>query len=123
MIQILTVTHKQDRIALCRKAQIEYEEGLSIIAVYDQTDHIGDGAIFKIDGECGQIFWLEMNDDLDLSVGLGKAILSIMEYRGVKSVTLPLSYAQLAKLLRFELKDEQYVVNLEGYFSCCCQHK
>ncbi|MBQ6947149.1 MAG: hypothetical protein IJN42_03790 [Clostridia bacterium] len=123
MIQILTVKDEKQRKSLCEKAGIEYDLSLSIIATFDEKDQPEYGAIFRYIGEIGEILWIEMNDDFDLTLGLGKSILSIMELRGVKTVTMPLHYERLAKGLRFETKDEHFSVNLEGYFNCCCQHK
>lgn len=123
MIQILTVKDKQQRANFCAKAGVCDSPDLSVIAVFDENEIPENGAVFHYSGEHGEILWLEMNEDLDLSVGLGKSILSIMELRGVKEVSLPLHYEKLAKALRFEKHPDAYRVQLEGYFGCCCQHK
>ena len=123
MIQILTVKDEKDRKDLCQKAGIEYSFDLSVIASHNEDGQIDQGAIFRYNNTVGEIFWIEMGNDFDLAIGLGKSILSIMELRGVQTVSLPLSYEKLGKALRFQKSDDHYLLNLDGYFNCCCQHK
>ncbi len=123
MIQILTVKSPLERAKLCQKAGLTCSEDHHIIAIHDDADVIGMGAIFKYQNDFGEILWLDMGEDVDLADGLARSILSIMEIRGVKKVTLPLNYETLARKLKFQLADDHYEVNLEGYFCCSCQHK
>lgn len=124
MIQILSVKDETQKKELCKKAGIAFSDELHINASFTEDGNIEYGAIFRFQGENGEILWMDAESkDMDLICGIGKAILSIMELRGVKEVTLPLSYAELAKLLHFEKASDVFKVNLEGYFCCGCQHK
>ncbi len=123
MIQILSVKDENQRIQLCNQAGIIYDKKLHIIAIFEQDDVLQQGAIFTYEGKKGKILWLDMGEEMDLAEGLGKAVLSIMEYRGVESVTLPLEYTELAKILRFKKREDVFEVSLKGYFCCNCQHK
>ncbi len=123
MIQILSVKDEEQRRLICNKADISYNESLHIIANFSENLLPQQSAVFSYTGESGEILWIETGDDMDLSVGLGKAVLSIMEIRGVKEVSLSKKFAKLAELLRFQYVGDQYKLSLEGYFSCGCQHK
>jgi len=123
VIQILTVRDEKQRMALCQKAKIPYTSDLHIIANHNEQGEVREGAIFKYEGDYGEILWLDMGDDIDLADGLGKSILSIMELRGVKKVIMPGSYDVLAQKLRFQAEEDHFAVYLEGYFCCGCQHK
>ena len=123
MIQILTVRDKEQQQQLCQKAGITYTNDLHIIAVFEEDDRLQQGAIFRYHGTDGEIMWLDMGDDLDLTDGLARSVLSIMEMRGVEMVTLPLVYKSLAEKLRFSLQNDHYEVSLKGFFCCSCQHK
>lgn len=123
MIQILTVKDIQKKKDLCQKAQIAYSDDLYIIAVFDNNETILEGAIFRYDGTLGEILWLDMGDDIDLSDGLARSVLNIMEIRGVETVTLPLSFKVLAQKLGCKQTTENYLIDLKGFFCCNCQHK
>ena len=116
MIQILTVKDPLEQRKLCQKAGLIFSEDHHIIAIHNETGVIEMGAIFKYQNDFGEILWLDMGEDVDLADGLARSILSIMEIRGVKKVTLPLKYETLARKLNFQLVDDYYEVNLEGYF-------
>ena len=123
MIQILTVKNPFDRAKICKKAGITDKPENKVIAIHNDDGVISEGAIFRYENEFGEILWLDMGNDIELADGLARAVLNIMEIRGVKIVTLPLSYEFLAKKLRFHLVDDHFEVNLDGYFYCSCQHK
>ncbi len=123
MIQILTVRDPNQRELFCQKAELIDNDNLHIIAIHDERGMVCEGAIFKYQGESGEILWLDMGSDIELADGLGRAILSIMEIRGVKRVTMPSEYELLAEKMRFKRIEDHYEVTLEGYFCCGCQHK
>ena len=122
MIQILSVKDEQRRSVMCKKAGIDDHNDLHIIAIHNSDGIICQGAIFKYREEIGEILWLDMGDDIDLSDGLARAVLNIMDIRGVKTVTLPFGYDALAKKLRFKMTGDHFEVSLEGYFCCGCKH-
>lgn len=123
MIQILTVTDITQKEFLCAKAAIPQADDLHIIAVFEEEGIVSQGAIFRYSEKDGEILWLDMGEDLDLAEGLARSVLSIMEIRGVKKVSLPLTYETLAKRLNFKKGDDKFQVSLEGFFCCNCQHK
>ena len=123
MIQILSVSDIKQREKLCQKAGLEDNNELRIIAIHDENGMVCEGAIFKYQGENGEILWLDMGSDIELADGLGRAILSIMDIRGVKKVMLPLEYEMLAHKMRFNRMDDHFELSLEGFFCCSCQHK
>ena len=123
MIQILSVSDEHQRKTICHKAGIEDSKDLHIIAIHNQEGIACEGAIFKYNCTQGEILWLDMGEDIDLADGLGRAILSIMEIRGIQVVTLPAEHEVLAKKLRFKKIEDHFEVQLDGYFCCSCQHK
>lgn len=123
MIQILSVSDIKQREMLCQKAGLEDNDDLRVIAIHDEKGMVCEGAIFKYQGENGTILWLDMGSDIELADGLGRAILSIMDIRGVKKVRLPLEYETLAHKMRFKRMDDHFELSLEGFFCCGCQHK
>ena len=123
MIQILTVTDITQKQGICAKAAIPLSDDLHIIAVFEDDGIVSQGAIFRYLGTEGEILWLDMGDDFDLTEGLARSVLSIMEIRGVKKVSLPLTYETLAQKLNFSKCEDKFEVSLEGFFCCNCQHK
>ncbi len=123
MIQILTVKEEEKRQALCAKAGVNNHPDIHIIAVFSEQDEIGQGAIFKYKQSKGEILWIDMGEDKDLMIGLGKSVLSIMELRGVEIVTMPRWMESVALPLGFEQKGDNFELSLKGYFCCGCQHK
>ena len=123
MIQVLSVTDENKKIELCAAAGISYSDSLHIIASFDDGGKMGCGAIFRYDGQTGEILWMDdAEKDKELLIGLGKAVLNIMDLRGVKHVLMPLKLESIAVPLRFERKQDRFVLDLEGYFTCGCQH-
>lgn len=123
MIQILTVKDVDQRYKLCKKANLEYTPDLHIIAVFTDDNVIQEGAIFRYNDTRGEILWIDMGDDQELSIGLGKSVISIMELRSVEYAVMPLSMQSLALSLGFSRKEDCFEVCLKGYFCCSCQHK
>ena len=122
MVQILAVRDLNQRLKVLCKAGLEDSADLHVIAVHNTEGVMNEGAVFRYSGEIGEILWLDMGEDMDLAEGLAKAILNIMEIRGVKIVTLPLTYVKLAQKLRFTRQNNCFEVSLEGYFCCACNH-
>lgn len=120
MIQILSVTDAQARAEICRRGGVTEGEDLHIIASVQENGVPENAAIFRYFADRGEILFLEENKDTDITVGLGKAVLSIMELRGVKNAVMPINMEKIARLLGFEEKDGKFSVCLEGYF--CCKH-
>ena len=120
MIQILSVTDAQARAEICRRGGVKDGEDLHIIASVQENGVPENAAIFRYFADRGEILFLEENKDTDITVGLGKAVLSIMELRGVKNAVMPINMEKIARLLGFEEKDGKFSVCLEGYF--CCKH-
>lgn len=123
MIQILTVKNPEDRAMLCQKAGLIDKEEYHIIAVHEGDGVLGQGAIFRYQDDPGEILWLDMGNDIELADGLSRAILSILEIRGIKKVTLPLEYEQLAEKLKLKRGTDCFVANLDRFFCRGCQHK
>ena len=123
MIQILSVQDERQRNAICKKAGIQDNDDLHIIAIHDDNDIVLEGAVFRFDSANGEILWLDMGDDIELADGLARAVFNIMEIRGVKTVSLPAEYNALAQKLSFKALDSHFEVSLDGYFCCGCQHK
>lgn len=122
MIQILTVQNLNDKQKICSRAGLEYNDSLHIIASFAEDGQPKEAAVFDYCKESGRILWIESAEDSDLLEGIAKSLLSIMELRGVKTVTLPLQYADLAEKLRFTKRDDSYTVSLDGYFCCSCHN-
>lgn len=123
MIQILTVTDIAQKQSICAKAAIPLSDDLHIIAVFENNDIVSQGAVFRYEATEGEILWLDMGEEFDLTEGLARSVLSIMEIRGVKKVSLPLTYETLAQKLNFFKCEDKFEVSLEGFFCCNCQHK
>ena len=123
MIQILSVKDENKKKELCAEAGISYSDALHIIASFDDDGKVGCSAIFRYDGQSGEILWIsDAESDKELLIGLGKAVLNILDLRGVKHVQMPLALESIAIPLRFERGQEHFSLDLEGYFACGCQH-
>ena len=123
MIAILSVKDPDKKQEICRKAGVPYHEDLHVIASFEDGKMMY-GAVFEICREEGTIHWIDASgDDFSVSEGLGKAVLNIMDLRGVKKAFMPLSMEKLAAPLRFSKKEGRYEVEITGYFSCGCDHK
>lgn len=122
MIQILAVKELSDRQKICDKAGIPYDETLHIIASFSESGQVEQAAIFQYEGTNGELLWIDSSEDIDVTDGIAKAILSIMELHNVKRVSMPLKFSDLAKRLKFAKSEKCYTLNLEGYFCCNCQH-
>lgn len=122
MIEIKKVTDTQLAQKICRDNGIEWKSHYHVIATVE-NENVLHCAVFCCDNEIGTILVIDgFNGELDLLDGLCRAILNIMDIKGVKEVYLPLKYQKIADLIGFELKNRQYFLHLEGFFSCgCCR--
>ena len=123
MIEIKKVTDPLVIEQICREQTIELEPIDHVIATIEKGE-ILQCAVFSYDNSEGNIKVISgFEGDLNLLDGLCRAILNIMDINGVKVVYLSGKYPKLAELIGFENGDQGFVLNLEGFFKCCCNHK
>ncbi len=122
MIEILSVTEREERQKICALANVEETENLRIIAAFSDG-HVECGAIFEYTEKLGKILWLQSLCDDDITDGLVRAILNIMDLRGVETAWLPSKYEVIAKKLRFDATEDGFTVPLKNFFTCGCCHK
>ena len=66
-------------------------------------------------------FVLTKEDDLTLKLGIMKSLLNLADLRGIKTVYGDKEdLTSLYKMLKFKEIDGQYILELEGYFTCGC---
>lgn len=123
MIEILTVSDPKEREIICKLAELQDREDLRIIAAFSNGE-VESGAVFEYSDTHGKILWLQSMEDDDITEGLVRAILNIMDLRGVESAWLDKKYAVIAKKLRFKAVEDGFTVELKNFFTCgCCKQK
>ena len=123
MVEIKKVTDRRLAQRICSDCGITWQEDRHVIATLDRDDVLN-YAVFTYDGEIGTIYAIGgFENEISMLDGLCRAILNIMDLNGVKYAYLPLKYDELAKKVGFSNENEQYVLQLEGFFCCKCNNK
>lgn len=104
--------------------EINCDENLTnriIMCAKDGDEYLGVGTLeLRIDKV--YLNFVETKDDeLALKLGIMKSLLNLADLRGIRTVygdneELKSFY----KMLRFKEDEEQYILDLEGYFTCGC---
>ncbi len=124
MIEIKKVTDPAIAEKICEEAHITPNEKYHIIATVEQGN-IVNSAVFQYDHDEGRILHISgFNGDILMLDGLCRAILNMMDIQGVKVVYLSSKYEKLAKYVGFHRNQDQFELQLEGFFQCgCCRKK
>ena len=123
MIEIRKVEDPALAERVCLENNIPYSASYKVIATIE-GDEILQSAVFSYDREEGAIHAISgFRGDMMLLDGLCRAILNIMDIKGVKEVSLPLKFDKLAKYVGFSKEEDCYRLSLEGFFTCSCSSK
>ncbi|MBE7040485.1 MAG: hypothetical protein E7400_00800 [Ruminococcaceae bacterium] len=93
------------------------------MGIYDGDTLIGMGSINLVDLKVYMNFIYTEDDDFGLRHGLAKSLLNMADLSGIKTVygSNP-ELSDLYSILRFQKDGDEYVLQLEGYFTAdSCQ--
>lgn len=92
-----------------------------IMSAKDGEEYLGVGTLeLRID-KVYLNFVATKEDDLTLKLGIMKSLLNLADLRGIKTVYGDNEELKsLYKMLRFNENDNEYILELEGYFTCGC---
>lgn len=92
-----------------------------IMSAKDGEEYLGVGTLeLRID-KVYLNFVTTKEDDLTLKLGIMKSLLNLADLRGIKTVYGDNEELKsLYKMLRFKENNNEYILELEGYFTCGC---
>lgn len=92
-----------------------------IMGAKDGEEYLGVGTLeLRID-KVYLNFVATKEDDLTLKLGIMKSLLNLADLRGIKTIYGDNEELKsLYKMLRFNENDNEYILELEGYFTCGC---
>lgn len=92
-----------------------------IMSAKDGEEYLGVGTLeLRID-KVYLNFVATKEDDLTLKLGIMKSLLNLADLRGIKTIYGDNEELKsLYKMLRFNENDNEYILELEGYFTCGC---
>ena len=93
------------------------------MGIYDGDTLIGMGSINLVDLKVYMNFIYTEDDDFGLRHGLAKSLLNMADLSGIKTIygSNP-ELSDLYSILRFQKDGDEYVLQLEGYFTAdSCQ--
>ena len=123
MIAIQTVKDTKKILEICKNSGVEWKPTYQVIATIE-GEKVLQYAIFEYNGEEGIIHSIGgFEEDLNMLDGLCRAIMNIMEIRGVKQCSLPKKYSKLASFVGFKEEESLFTVDLTTFFKCCCHKK
>ena len=104
--------------------EINCDENLTnriIMCAKEGDEYLGVGTLeLRID-KVYLNFVATKDDELTLKLGIMKSLLNLADLRGIKTVYGDNSeLISIYKMLRFKENEENYILNLEGYFTCGC---
>lgn len=92
-----------------------------VMTAKDGDEYLGVGTLeLRID-KVYLNFVVTKEDELTLKLGIMKSLLNLADLRGIKMIYGDNEdLKSLYKMLRFKDTDGQYILELEGYFTCGC---
>ena len=118
MIEIKKVTDAFVEERIASRYGVIKKENEHLIAAIDREEVLC-YALFSYTGEQGRILSIGGFDgDLSLQDGLCRAIMNIMDIKGVKEVYLSSGMGRLANMIGFKPEDGGFKLNLDGFFCC-----
>lgn len=92
-----------------------------IMTAKDGDIYLGAGALELIGSKVYLNFVDTKDDELSLRLGIAKSLLNLADLRGIKFVYgNNEDLEKIYKLTRFKKENDEYILNLEGYFDCGC---
>ncbi len=96
-------------------------DGKIIMSAKDGGNYLGAGTLELKKDKVYLNFLVTRDDDLSLKLGILKSLLNLADLRGIKTIYgNEYNLNSLYKMARFKEENGEYILDLEGYFTCGC---
>lgn len=122
MLEIKAIQNKNQQEQICIECSVVYDPDTLAYSIYDNDMLIGI-VQFAIKGDYGVIYTLFEANDTEALITAVRTVFNFIDICGVKDVYFKDDTCdeKLIKAIGFIKKDDNWYINLEGFFDTPCQ--